>query len=1092
MLRGGRGWSPISRSSCEHTPVTCTPAHTGLWPALLPGQAWRLPARDAVTHTHTTQHNRGGGCFVQCHARSHRQAAAAAALDATVAGATQLGGREPSLVNPRYIHGRRPQREHGTGSDRGAVNLQREARPLQGGFKEGDTDRSSQYSGHQPSAIAARAQSVEPSYHRPRSGGDADTGSLADVERSQGFYSDSDHDGSFRSRSAWIGTDRSRRSRHGRSASAAAAATRPVPAALSDERVVPLMRKAERDLLPSGDPNTPWRRLAYQLRLAPSISSLLTIYRANRENAAIWRPHMTALVLIRASALLYPKAVVATSAAQTGGRTDSAGRFPQPYLKRDATSLFESLSRKMNKLAVRQVQGMHLARVLVSMAWLEVSGDKCEALAAALVGELQRQHGGKLAQVTLIDPPLFGRLVRALAQLAPRSNDLWVDLQRVTLAALLEAQAEMAGVATSAASASATTGPRRVWAGPGRDAVVLVGEAAAPPPPKPDCSTADLANMAFGFAAAGAATPQLFNALRAAVLSRELPADSATLARLLCAWGRAHLPPGPLLYRLIDAFRPLLDVAPPRPIGRMVWSLAMMGVRDERFLRAAAKAIVGRQLVFSSPQELVNVVWAYSQLGWQVEEGSEPVRPVARNATTASMEETYEDEDEEGDEEEDGLISRSSHVVLRQALAHQGSEDVSGASISPTPALAPSLATTREMVEQRWGQGRTQEAIGEAAGSWGRGTEPLETEHARSSETALAGQGTVASSSGRTLDGNGHSSSSSTSIGSSCRQSSAVEESNSDGEKRAVSGAMPAPASSRHLPPLKPLPLAAPLAALEQARQARLQQRPPEYPEHYALYRYLGRSFIHRTIGSGGGGAAVVPHHTISHSQLAVMVGSFARAGYRSKQLFYTAARIALLRLQYLSPGDLTLILSAHARLRIAHTGLFEAASQIITARCREFTPAQLADAMWAVQMLMPEGYIQLANAVRVRRGWLPPPSAAPISPLENSEEMDTGSGEALESQRQCRTSSDDISSLRQAALLPSLIRLRVPRELLEDADWIEAEEDSVEEEEWGSEAGSQRQRDGSMWDRGRMSMGASEHWGGDLSDTTSTSSSVW
>ncbi|GIL84858.1 hypothetical protein Vretimale_9695 [Volvox reticuliferus] len=1055
-----------------------------------------LTQTQTQTHTPRTQHNRGGCRILQCHARSQQQAAAS---DTSAAGATQLGSLESLSGNPQYVYGRQPQREHGAGSGSaaavpsgGAGNLQQEARSLDGGFTEGDTE-----SGLQPQhkEVTVRARSAELQYRRHRSGGGggsdgggAVAGSLAHVERSQ-----SRHDGSFQPRSAWIGTDRSRRSRRGRSASAAVP-SRSLPAALSDERVVPLMRKAERDLLPSGDPNTPWRRLAYQLRLAPSISGLLTIYRASRENAAVWRPHMTALVLTRAGALLYPRAVVATSAVQAGGRTDGAGRFPPPFLKRDATSLFESLSGKVNKLAVRQVQGMHLARALVSMAWLEVTGQKCEALAAALVGELQRQHGGKLAQVALVDPPLFGRLVRALAQLVPRRSELWVDLQRVTLAALMEAQAEAAGAAAAA-------GPRRVWAGPGRNAVSAAAEA-EPQQLKPDCSTADLANMAFGFAAAGAATSQLFAALRTAVLSRELPADPAALARLMCAWGRAHYPPGPLLYRLIDAFIPLLDTAPPRPIGRMVWSLAMMGVRDERFLQAAAKAIVGRQLVFSSPQELVNVVWAYSHLGWQVEEGVEPLRPVARNTATAGVEGAYDDDDEEeeevydeGEEDEDGLASRSPRGVLRQALAHQGSEKASGTTTSPYPALV----TTREMEEQQQGQLRTLETAGESAGSWQR-AEPVETQRARDDPewTPLAAQQRIATRSGRMLDGNSYnnntssSSSSSSSSRNGSSQSSVVEGCNPGDENGEVSGAMPAAALSHRLPPLKPLPLAAPLAALEQARQTRLQQPQPEYPEHYALYRYLGRSFIHRTIGSAGGGAAVAPHHTISHSQLAAMVGSFARAGYRNKQLFYTAARIALLRLQYLSPGDLTLILSAHARLRIAHTGLFEAASPIIAARCCEFTSAQLADAMWAVQVLMPEGYMQLANAVRVRRGWLPPPSAVPpSSPLDNGleegEEVDMdrkeerhGRGEGGASQARSRTGGsgsnvDDNASLRHAALLPSLMRLRVPRELLEDVDWIEAEEaDGVDEEE----AGLQRQRDGSMWDRGRLPNEDGGYWG--------------
>ncbi|GLC69762.1 hypothetical protein PLESTF_000877200 [Pleodorina starrii] len=1066
MLRGGRGSNPRSPAQCENASVPFTPTQVGQWRTLLPGQAWRLSTRESQRLTH----GHGAGAYAR---RVPPVARAEPLITPPLDGASGGGGAERGGGEP------------GTSQEGGA------GAPATGAGAYSAVPTQQQYS-------TARSRSAEPPYRH------------AGAAAYPGAPQDSGGDGGgFRARSAWIGADRRRRGRRG----GAAAAARPPPAALSDERIVPLMRKAERDVLPGDDPNTPWRRLAYQLRLAPSISDLLALYRSYRENDTVWRPHMTALALTRTGALLYPRAVAAAaSTAAAGSRTDSAGRFPPPALKRDATSLFESLSRKVNKLSVRQVQGMHLARLLVSMAWLEAAGDKCEALVDALIRELQRQRGGKLAQVALVDPPLFGRLVRALAQLAPRNGELWTDLQRLTMAALQEAPAP-AGAGGAAA--------RRLWAGPVGPAPAVAAAAAAPPPPpsRPDASTADLANLAFGFAAAGAATPPLFAVLRAAVLSRELPADADTLARLLCAWGRARIAPGPLMYRVLEAFLPLLDTAPPRPIGRLVWSLAMMGVRDERLLCAAAKAIVDRRLVFSSPQELVNVVWAYSHLGWQVEEGAEPLRPGTRGSVWGR--------DVEEDEEEEEARGRPRGVMRRppEQLVVEGGW------------AAGSRAGSPERRERREQQQQQQEEEEEEEEEWH--TQELEASARAHGQTLSGDQAERASSSGRG-SGNGvgpGSGEDGVGEGSGRWSAAAAAEAadtppqprrgddasrHADGSPQGSSGAgssrngfdaaaaATAAALQHHHQhhPLKPLPLAAPLAAREQARQALLQP-PPDYPEHFALYRYLGRSFIHRQMGGhshgGGGAAAAAAHQAISSSQLAVMAGSFARAGYKSKQLFYTTARIALLRLQYLSPADLTLVLSAHARLRIPHTALFEAAAPIVAARCLEFSPAQLADVLWAVQALMPhEDYVRLANEVRARRGWRPPqPPQRQRRRLESDlygqdlnsnqedeeeedeyeEEEDEEEEEVEEGRR--REGGGGPERAGEGPLLPALMRLRVPRELLEDVDWIEAEEEQAE----GEEAARQRREaggGGGAWSGGggggsggpRVMGGPGDAWG--------------
>ncbi len=53
---------------------------------------------------------------------------------------------------------------------------------------------------------------------------------------------------------------------------------------------------------------------------------------------------------------------------------------------------------------------------------------------------------------------------------------------------------------------------------------------------------------------------------------------------------------------MLEAFEPQLPTVLPRPLARMLWALGVLGVRSPRFLAAAGRAIVTRQLLFGSPQ----------------------------------------------------------------------------------------------------------------------------------------------------------------------------------------------------------------------------------------------------------------------------------------------------------------------------------------------------------------------------------------------------------------------------------------------------------------------------------------------------------
>ncbi|KXZ53678.1 hypothetical protein GPECTOR_6g595 [Gonium pectorale] len=708
------------------------------------------------------------------------------------------------------------------------------------------------------------------------------------------------------------------------------------------KRVVPIMRKAELDLLPDGNPNTPWRRLAYQLRMAPDLAELLHLVRDNiHKGSRVWRPHLTALALTRTGALLYPRAVASGAADTAGGGTACSVSPPAAALKVEAHTLYQILSESVNKLSVRQVQGFNAARLLVAMAWTHSGGGLCLELAETLVRELCRQDGGKLAQVAMLDPPLYGRMLRALAQLVPHDDRLWVELQRLTLAALLQAKAQ-AGSGTEGA-AGGGQGQRRLWGAAADDQ----GR------PLPDCSIADLGNIAFSFAAAGRALPPVFDALREAVLSRELPADPDVLASLLWAWARAQLPPGELAQRAVAAFQPLLRTAQPRPLGRLVWALAALGLRNKAFLTAAGEAIVTRKMVFGSPQELVNVVWAFSRLGIKVDVGPTEQQRAAAAAAAAAAEASAQAA--RSAVREPGLAAGASHSMQWQAPGRAGRGGGGAVEAAAASSYRRAWGDGQVAAEEGKDASSQERAVGAgAAGPSGRWEGDREQVLQRRRPSRLFSGSTDGETSAESDDA--------AEDGTQQRPQVHRPTDNAAEPGQAPEAGAPAGAGSplRDALRMRPLPLAA-VAAAEAAHGAARAATPPLNPSSpLALYRYLAHSFLTGRVSNPK------TKWNMSDPQMSVLAASFARAGYGNRPLFQTIGRMAMRRIATLAPSDLALLLWAHGHVRVKQDALVHAACDVVERRWREFSPRQLADVLWAVQVLMPRAvYTQLAEALR-------------------------------------------------------------------------------------------------------------------------------
>ena len=719
-----------------------------------------------------------------------------------------------------------------------------------------------------------------------------------------------------------------------------------------EKEVVPLAREAERDLLPDGHPNTPYRRLAYQLRQAATVQELQALMRAHRDDTNVWGPHHTALTVHRLSALLYPRAVAAgaadaddpeltdaratangmsssssssssrsrtSSTSGSNGRSSSGGlnanqqQRIDPALKAAANSMLNSLSTRLTKPAVRQVQGFHLARLLICMTWLHLAwGPQAEAVIAVCVRELLRPRGDKLARVAAADPVLFGRLVRALAVLMPRHAPLWVEVQRLTLASLLAARSERQGGERQGAGgwdgsagggsgggSSGGSGAVRLW-GPSSDGSTGKGpssaaaSAAAAAEPLPDASAADLINVAFGLAASGHVLPPVFDALREALLAQPLAgaAGPEALASLVWAWARAQQPPGMLSRRALEAFEPLLEAAPARPLGRLLWAMGVLGLRNQAFLAAAAAAITRRQLVFASPQELVNVTWAFSQLGFRVVPGG---------------------------------------------WGPGGAGDAAGAGEAAT---GPGAGSGRRRGPQRGPRaGQEEESEDGVEDEEGQGqAEEEEVRHGSGRRGGRRGAGVATSLAAARA---------------------AVESAGFDEDESASASAAAAAAAAEQL---RPLPLAAVQDSVAARTAARAAAPPPEHGTPAALYRWLAHCYLHSFTGSAS-------KWTMSDSQLAALAAAFAAAGYANRPLFYTMGRMAMRRLPTLTPADFTQLIGAFARVRLRHDALLERACELAEARSRDFTPQQQAQVLWVVQALLPRArFAALAAAFRQQR----------------------------------------------------------------------------------------------------------------------------
>eukprot|EP00798_Chlamydomonas_sp_ICE-L_P005847 gene5848-6133_t len=135
-----------------------------------------------------------------------------------------------------------------------------------------------------------------------------------------------------------------------------------------------IFKKVERDLLPNGKPNTPVRRLSYSISHALTLEELDRVGKANRHKATnkVWLPKHEAAMLIRAAALVYPKAM-----AGEGGKKLATGF--SSFLRSISTSASDSLVLKL-------VGGTKLAQLLVAAATLP----KC-VMPAQLSQEILRE-----------------------------------------------------------------------------------------------------------------------------------------------------------------------------------------------------------------------------------------------------------------------------------------------------------------------------------------------------------------------------------------------------------------------------------------------------------------------------------------------------------------------------------------------------------------------------------------------------------------------------------------------------------------------------------------------------------------------------
>uniref|UniRef100_A0A383VSK9 Uncharacterized protein n=1 Tax=Tetradesmus obliquus TaxID=3088 RepID=A0A383VSK9_TETOB len=165
----------------------------------------------------------------------------------------------------------------------------------------------------------------------------------------------------------------------------------------------------QRDLLPDGKPNTPWRRLKLRIQTTTSLQGLARVYSSSRHKSAVWRPIHAAGILMRLAALQYYRLLLPPHRASE--QTSAA-----------AHQLLQLLTPDLTDPAVcRVLDSARLAQLLVVLSALNPQPGP-EVL-DPLVRELMRDGGKKLPASK---PDLLAELAAALARLEWRELEVWL------------------------------------------------------------------------------------------------------------------------------------------------------------------------------------------------------------------------------------------------------------------------------------------------------------------------------------------------------------------------------------------------------------------------------------------------------------------------------------------------------------------------------------------------------------------------------------------------------------------------------------------------------------------------------------------
>lgn len=192
-----------------------------------------------------------------------------------------------------------------------------------------------------------------------------------------------------------------------------------------------LYEEASRDLLPGGVPNTPLRRISYDIKHAINIQELVTAYDRHRRNGPNFKAKHHAAVLMQIPDLLYIKA--------SAGQLDAQA----PLVARLLDTAQQALA--ADGAVARLLEGPKIVKLLFCASALRVAPPR--GLADALADELLRDGGKKVPSVqrSSTSPAAAGSdAAQLLIELAvswasigsPGRDDLWDELRAVALAAV--------------------------------------------------------------------------------------------------------------------------------------------------------------------------------------------------------------------------------------------------------------------------------------------------------------------------------------------------------------------------------------------------------------------------------------------------------------------------------------------------------------------------------------------------------------------------------------------------------------------------------------------------------------------------------